>query len=99
MSSRRRNAKVERLTSRVALERNEFERIRACSSITAYGDHLEMSPAFFAPHIDGVSAQTLMQWTHEFCGTGDAYLAGVIERTKQARRAASRNNRTPFIRR
>ena len=83
----------------MALERNEFEPIRACSSITAYGDHLEMSPAFFAQHIDGVLVQALKQWTHEFCGTGHAYLAGFIARTKPARRAASRNNRTPYIRR
>jgi hypothetical protein len=45
--------------------------LNACMGyITAYGDHPEMSPAFFAEW-DGVSVQTLMEWTREYCGTGN----------------------------
>lgn len=42
--------------------------INACMGmIVSYGDHPEMSPAFFARDIDGVPVQTVMSWTREFC--------------------------------
>jgi hypothetical protein len=44
--------------------------VNACMGmVTAYGDHPEMSPAFFAKYIDGVSVQTLMQWDRAFCNS------------------------------
>lgn len=46
--------------------------LNACMGyITAYGDHPELSPAWFAKYIDGISVRDLMELTRDFCGTGN----------------------------